>query len=669
MRDVAGPRESALKGFVRHARAVRTRLSPVSRRFKKAFGVLGGRFVRSVRNAGLQQPTRLLGAVRLGRWFRPNGRFWLEYEALLQARAKGWAHASPFFLKMDLREQQGEALKGSGAAAMLCLPELRSACAPAVPVTPRAPNLSHEGAHDVIVYTTYFGVGPPPPPVFGTPDGLRWLCFTDQSISPEGWQIVPTRAYDGAAEYHRICPHEVLRDVDPPVGCSLYVDSSRLIVGNLHTLLTRWLLENNFVVWRHPDCTDWHDLAERHLVTRSASSAAVLRQATIYEQSGVPLKRGACDTAVIWRRHGNPDVSSVSDTWWKLHQETLGATDMSFYRLLCEPGNARTTVRAMPSALGRSDDNLFVSSNNRITSADRKRAPGRSFANRRLPVAFLCPERFHDRITAMLRGHQLSEMVQAAFPDRYEVSFVSDIENLRDCVVILTTFALSTYDAETIHALKTRNIAAIGSWEDGRPKPEKVALLDAHMTFSIPQMLDFNQRFPAVPAFHVTHHVNPRFPKQVRQFDRLRVGYFGDVDNVLRPDSLSGDIEIFDTWESESTWLHRMPEYNCHWIVRRHNPRYPRKPFLKGFVAARCGVPVVVSRDDENAPYYLGDDYPFYADGTDSEALEMAWLKVASAFGGQDWELAKDIMNQVAARSSDTQVCLEFKAMLDAVLR
>ena len=669
MTDIGGYQKRGPRKGVQGGRRIRRFAGRFIRPLKKAFGSLGGSLVSTVRNLGLEKPARVMGGVRFGRWLRPTRRFWIEYEALLLARAKGWAPAVALFQEMDSREQHGKPLKGRGATAMLGGSEPRAACRLTVPVTPRTASFSNEKARNVIVYTAYFGNGPAPPALFGMPDGLRGVCFTDQPISPDGWQIVPTKAYDGAPDYHRICPHKVLWDVDPMVARSLYVDPARLIVGNMHTLLTRWLSAKSFVVWPQPDCTDWHELAERHLVLGSAASSAVLRQATTYERIRVPLKRGACDTGAIWRHHQNSDVSSILDLWWKLHQETLGAADMSFYRLLCESKSARTMVTAMPSALKRSDDNLFFSRNNRAISANRHHGRVRKSATARLPVAFLCPQRFHDRIAAMLRGRQLSEMVQAAFPDRYDVSFVSDIENVKGSVVILTTHALSAYNAEMIRALKTRNIAAIGSWEDGRPNSEKVAQLDAHMTFSIRQMLDFNRLFPTVPAFHVTHHVNPRFPKKVGHFDRLRTAYFGDVNNVMRPDSLSDEIQIFDTWEPESSWLHQMTRYNCHWIVRRHNPRYPWKPFLKGFVAARCGVPVVVSRDDENAPYYLGDDYPFYADGTDSEALEMAWLRLASAFGGQDWELAKDIMGQVAARCSDIQVCCEFKAMLDEVLR
>lgn len=102
----------------------------------------------------------------------------------------------------------------------------------------------------------------------------------------------------------------------------------------------------------------------------------------------------------------------------------------------------------------------------------------------------------------------------------------------------------------------------------------------------------------------------------------------------------------------------------------RNISRYEwRKPFLKGFVAARCGATVVVTRDDMNAAYYLGDDYPFYAASTAFADLEMAWERAASEFGGPVWAEAIEIMAQVGVRSTDEQVCTEFKLMLDELLK
>ena len=111
-----------------------------------------------------------------------------------------------------------------------------------------------------------------------------------------------------------------------------------------------------------------------------------------------------------------------------------------------------------------------------------------------------------------------------------------------------------------------------------------------------------------------------------------------------------------------------LPRYNCHWIVRNARPWDSWKPFLKGFVAARCGSPVIVVEGDGDAAHYLGDDYPFYARSLAAADLELALATTAAAFGGPDWDRARDVMAQVAVRSTDAHVCAEFRLMIEEVI-
>ena len=54
---------------------------------------------------------------------------------------------------------------------------------------------------------------------------------------------------------------------------------------------------------------------------------------------------------------------------------------------------------------------------------------------------------------------------------------------------------------------------------------------------------------------------------------------------------------------------------------------------LKGFVAARCGSPVIVTAEDGDAAHYLGDDYPFYSRSVAAADLEMAMATAPSTCG------------------------------------
>ena len=489
-----------------------------------------------------------------------------------------------------------------------------------------------------------------------------------------GWGFIGTAADAQAVARCKILAAETLAEAAPEAEFSLWLDPDRLLVGNLETLIARWTAGRDFALWRHPHSTDWSDLAERHLVHGAASPETIVAQAAGCDVDGVPRHAGCFDTGLLWRRHGAEGVGALMRRWWEIERAAPGVDDLSLLRALHGAGAAPLV---MPAALGSAEDNLFAArQTRRPVAAPRAKAlaaPGVKRA--RAPLTFVYSTKLPNSTTTLLRGKQLSEIVAAHYGDLYDVSYVPDIDAPRDQVVLVTKEALWHNKTPKLEALKARNLAMIGSWEDGQPDPEKTPLLDAMMTLSIRGMLDVNRGWPNVPAFHVTHNVNSAVPFLTPPMDRLRTGYFGDLPNTVRPESLADDVDLVNADSIglrakgiSTDWLQALPHYNCHWIVRNRRPLDGWKPFLKGFVAARCGAVVIVTRDDQNAAHYLGDDYPFYAESVGAADLEMAWANAASAFGGPEWRFAQDIMRQVGERSADSQVAAEFKAMMDAVL-
>ena len=623
--------------------------------------------VTRLRDFALDNPLVVLKVLRIARRFAPNQLFLSQLDVLFTARSANWVSAGSIFRNSVSKKDQRHALRDTRASLLLAPLDPGPALNLAIPVSKRSPLISKESAKHFVVYTTSFGVRRNLPPLFGQPEGLRFICFTDQPIVGFGWEIVPTKLSEHASDFHLICPHRVLNEVAPEAEASLYLDRDMLVIGNIHTLLLRWFMPQRFALWRHPHCIDWHHMTERHLVDGSAPLDSILHEAEACENSQIPHGRGAWSTAVIWRRHAQGAVRETMDAWWELHQETHGPSDVTLYRLLHGSVSTKLSPETVPAVLGSAEDNIFFA---RPVQHFFSRNAGNAHKSRsrRVPITFLCPEDRQARVTALLRAEQLSEIISARFSDIYDVSYTSDILAAKNGIVVLTPYALNRYDIETISGIKARNIALIGSWEDGIPKAEKVRLLDAHMTLSLRQQLDLGRAYPEVPAFHVTHHVNLKVSQTIPPMDKLRTAYFGDPRNTVFPDSLSEHVRLFDTRVSSVNWLDELPGFNCHWIVRQQRPGFGWKPFLKGFLAARCGAVVIVTRDDPNAGHYLGDDYPFYADSLDPAELEMVWVHVSSAFGSHEWNLAREIMQQVAARSTDFQVASEFKAMVDDVL-
>lgn len=618
---------------------------------------------------GQHRPGLLDAMLRPIRVIAPRNKALGQMHGLLTARMSGWEKAAPLFLQLEGRAQG----KGRALPYLLLPPPPPAQTFPlAVPQDDRPLDLPVEQARRIVVYTACFGARPYLPPLAGQPEGLRFVCFTDQPCAAPGWDVIETAPWDGGAAFATICPHRILADAAPGAEWSLFVDCGLIPTGNLHSLFTRWLLRQDMAVLPHPAGSDWQSLVQHLLLTGRHPAAALMAQAAACETAGVPRDLGVSDTAMIWRRHADDAVKARMDAWWRLHRaEPEGDPALSLCRLTHAEAFPTGAAVQLPSALGRADENIFFARNVPGLQALRPRFPAPALRTRKLPITFLYANQRRNSGITLMRARQLSQMVATTYSDRYDVTLCSDIEAVRDQVVIVNRGAIEFNSLDSLAALRARNVVSVSDWLDLPVDSEADPVFDAHMTLCLPQTVALNRLYPSTPAFHVTHHVNPAVPDCTGPTDRLRTGYFGRLANTSRPVSLTDEIELVNVVDARFTaedWAQKAPLYNCHWIVREMDHLQEWKPFLKAFVAARCGAVVIVTRDDMNAMHYLGDDYPFYADSPAQADLEMAWVRAASAFGGRDWQKAQAIMRQVKARSSDGQVMVEFRAMLDQIL-
>ena len=617
-----------------------------------------------LRDWSLEDPAALLRLAQRMRRVAPGWRFLAQVEALTMARSAGWDAAAPLFRRLA-EGTDGRAL--AAPAAGLLAPPKDHPAELALPRNDRPVHLDRTTAERIVVYTCWTGSRPRLAPVLGAPEGLRFLCFSDHAAEIPGWEIVP--AVRESDEMHRICPHLVLAEVAPRAEWSLYVAPDRLVMGNLHTLFTRWLLPQPLALWRHPRAGDWHDLAERHLVTGTAPVEAVLAQARACAGEGLARARSAWDLRLLWRRHAAPEVAAAMDAWWALEREAPGAPELSLCRALGQaPAPARPV--ALPAILGQAEANIFF--DRFLQSAVRKPLTAPPLRRGRVPVSFLYSAPRARGGNAIMRGEQLSRMIAARFPDRYEVTYTSELGSVRDQVVIVNRTAIEDNKPERLADLKTRGSLLVSDWQDLPIVPAKNAVFDAHLAMSPLQQVDMSRMFPDTPVFYVTHHVNPDVPRCQPPEDRLRTIFIGLHLNTVVPGMLRDEVDFVYAVNADFTaahWRAMVPNYNCHWIVRQISRKEWRKPFLKGFVAARCRSPVIVTRDDQNAAYYLGDDYPFYAESLDEAELERVWIRVAASFGGPEWKMALEIMRQVEARSTDEVVCTDFAHVIEELIR
>ena len=105
-------------------------------------------------------------------------------------------------------------------------------------------------------------------------------------------------------------------------------------------------------------------------------------------------------------------------------------------------------------------------------------------------------------------------------------------------------------------------------------------------------------------------------------------------------------------------------ECNVHYALRKARRIDGFKPFLKGFTAASCRSNIIVPRDESDARYYLGSDYPFILKDESLNAVLEMIEHAKSSFAGAEWRRGLEIMESVRQRCDPTQIASQLKALL-----
>ena len=426
--------------------------------------------------------------------------------AILTARSAGWAAAAPLFARLAPGDVRARVLLRRGAPG--------PALALAAPAPDRPADLPADLAAGLVVYTARFGPAGRVLPPIGPIARVRFVCLSDRDDPAEGWTVArfappagvdPALAADSAGSAPRSPSPTRRRTRGSRSGSRPDV----LLTGNFDTLVARWLAPQQRAAWRHPRAVGWRDLAEgAALEGPPERRAAALDQALDCEAAGLPDDAGAVDTRFLWRRHG-PAAAALAAAWWDAFARHPGDADLALARALGAPG-APAGFDLLPAALGTAEDNLYtaVSPVGPSPAPHRPAAAGRRPGAARLKIAIVHHRGYEHYASTLLRAEQLAGLLDERLGDRYDISYVADIEGLRDHVVVLTKWALERRKPAAIAALRKRNVAVIASWDDKIPTAEIAGLVDAQMTLSIAQSIELGRRFPATPTYFVTHHVN-----------------------------------------------------------------------------------------------------------------------------------------------------------------
>jgi hypothetical protein len=273
--------------------------------------------------------------------------------------------------------------------------------------------------------------------------------------------------------------------------------------------------------------------------------------------------------------------------------------------------------------------------------------------------------------STVLRGRQLAQLAADIFTPRGIAVECTTSENVHDAVVILNkNLALSIAPSE-IDSLIGRGNYVIIDPLDGAVLPGILERSDAIIAASYLQRLYLRDAYGHKPIHFVSHHVDLRIGKVSPPDDEMKMGYFGEVYNARFADELKTHITFkrTDTGKaSDTSWMASLSAFNCHYSVRERQDFDGFKPFTKGFLAAHCGVPILVSSEDEEAKLLLPNRYPYrFEIRSPADAID-AIDTMRDDFGGARWREATEAMSVVRYLSSGSTISAQLDGALSSLL-
>jgi hypothetical protein len=132
----------------------------------------------------------------------------------------------------------------------------------------------------------------------------------------------------------------------------------------------------------------------------------------------------------------------------------------------------------------------------------------------------------------------------------------------------------------------------------------------------------------------IYQHWDPRYGPHSNGHGGLRVAYLGIL-RSLDAHARLPDVEMI----GPERWFDGYAAFNAHLSVRTTRRERLYKPNAKVATAAACDAVLITTRDAA-ALELLGEDYPFYLDGTDAASVAAGLARAREAFGDADWSEA-----------------------------
>jgi len=156
------------------------------------------------------------------------------------------------------------------------------------------------------------------------PDGWKFVCFTDQLVKSDVWEIVPAEVIDTpqrTARWYKIKGWIYWR-------YSMWIDCS----FHIKTDIGKWWNErfkSPFSCASHPLRTDIYAESRSCMVNGRGDDGKVLKQEQRYKEMAFPQYQGIITSGILMREN-TPENIKLHQAWWKELSEQSVRDQLSF---------------------------------------------------------------------------------------------------------------------------------------------------------------------------------------------------------------------------------------------------------------------------------------------------------------------------------------------------
>ena len=266
-------------------------------------------------------------------------------------------------------------------------------------------------------------------------------------------------------------------------------------------------------------------------------------------------------------------------------------------------------------------------------------------------IIFLYRNKFRRNGSTMMRAFQLSHILNSesdletfCISDKY----LNDIKN--SIVIVNKSFLRESSNFEFEILIKNKNIIC-SDFMDLEEKKSQVNFSFILIASSRKQYDYFCKKYNNKIIHHLTHHVDPRISDLSREFKKVRIGYFGEYKNGLLLKDLNRLLDIYKVntkFSQNTSWIQSLDKYNVHYIIRNDKRIIKnKKPFLKGFTAAKKLSNIIANSNDGDSLYYLTKDYPYYVNSNNLKDIKNEISFVNETYNSKIWFDALEIIKSI----------------------